>query len=489
MNDTTRWIMIILLLLLIGAAVFMLLRSPGKDDGEELRRGETDADRDGVADTDEVRGMDSGRPERGVYDQAAEDRAAGDRAAMEEAPHGYAVDRPGDAVTVDESRLGATSEETYEPVVDERTDEHIDEPTPEESTYHPAAGAYDTDDSSRTDDSGHVDETSRPTTTDRPDETGAAQDGPPMRDAAAIGAAAAAGSAVAASHDRSEVAHEEPGHHDQERIGVDEAGYAADTTAYRDESAAYTGETGAEVHPLSDEDVEAGARTEPLTADEVVAADGSGYGDEAGTREDEYPVGDRETYRADEGDAVPVHDDTPTRVEDDTRDTAVSSAPAGGTYTQDPLVPPTSEDTEASGATYGGTTGTAAAADRFVGDIPADSHTEPASADTYSEREHDRAVDIRTEDEGQGWDSAPAAGGGAAAAGTMFAESVYGPGSAQPLEDGSGPAGWEVKGNSGSMLFHTADSPSYDAVRAEVWFESEEAARNAGFAHWDRRRR
>lgn len=39
------------------------------------------------------------------------------------------------------------------------------------------------------------------------------------------------------------------------------------------------------------------------------------------------------------------------------------------------------------------------------------------------------------------------------------------------------------------MLFHTADSPSYDAVRAEVWFDSEESARNAGFAHWDRRRR
>ncbi|WP_122263554.1 hypothetical protein [Ornithinimicrobium cerasi] len=480
MTDTTRWIMIILLLLLIGAAVFMLLRSPGKDDGEELRRGETDADRDGVADTDEVRGMDSGRPERGVYDQAAEDRAAGDRAAMEEAPQ-YAVDRPGDAVTVDESRLGATSEETYEPVVDERTDEHIDGPTPEESTYQPAAGAYDTDDS------GHVDETSRPTTTDRPDETGAAQDGPPMRDAAAIGAAAAAGSAVAASHDRSEVAHEEPGHHDQERIGVDEAGYAADTTAYRDESAAYTGETGAEVHPLSDEDVEAGARTEPLTADEVVAADGSGYGDEVGTREDEYPVGDRETYRADEGDAVPVHDDTPTRVEDDTRDTAVSSAPAGGTYTQDPLVPTTADDTETSGATYAGTT--AAAADRSAGDLPADTPAEREDVDTDPERERDATDDARTEDEGQGWDSAPAAGGGAAAAGTMFAESVYGPGSAQPLEDGSGPAGWEVKGNSGSMLFHTSDSPSYDAVRAEVWFENEDAARNAGFAHWDRRRR
>lgn len=73
--------------------------------------------------------------------------------------------------------------------------------------------------------------------------------------------------------------------------------------------------------------------------------------------------------------------------------------------------------------------------------------------------------------------------------GAVFAESIYGAGSAEPLEDGSGPAGWEIKGNAGSMLFHTADSPSYDAVRAEVWFENEEAARGAGFAHWDRRRR
>ena len=64
-----------------------------------------------------------------------------------------------------------------------------------------------------------------------------------------------------------------------------------------------------------------------------------------------------------------------------------------------------------------------------------------------------------------------------------------GPGSAMPAEDGSGPAGWEIKGNAGSMLFHTTESPSYDGVRAEVWFDSEESARAAGFAHWDRRRR
>src|SRR5690606_41616194 len=59
---------------------------------------------------------------------------------------------------------------------------------------------------------------------------------------------------------------------------------------------------------------------------------------------------------------------------------------------------------------------------------------------------------------------------------------------AEPAEDGSGPAGWQIKGNAGSMLFHNTDSPSYEAVRAEVWFESEEAAKAAGFAHWEDRK-
>lgn len=77
----------------------------------------------------------------------------------------------------------------------------------------------------------------------------------------------------------------------------------------------------------------------------------------------------------------------------------------------------------------------------------------------------------------------------AAAAGFEPAPSPYGPGTALPDEDGSGPQGWAIKGNAGSMLFHTPDSPSYAESRAEVWFESEQTARAAGFAHWDRKRR
>ncbi|USQ79689.1 hypothetical protein NF556_19205 [Ornithinimicrobium faecis] len=77
----------------------------------------------------------------------------------------------------------------------------------------------------------------------------------------------------------------------------------------------------------------------------------------------------------------------------------------------------------------------------------------------------------------------------AGAAAGSYAQGPFGTGSAEPGEDGSGPTGWSIKGNAGSMLFHTPESPSYEAARAEVWFETEEAAKAAGFAHWDRKQR
>lgn len=74
----------------------------------------------------------------------------------------------------------------------------------------------------------------------------------------------------------------------------------------------------------------------------------------------------------------------------------------------------------------------------------------------------------------------------AAAAG---AEGVFGKGSIKALADGSGPAGWTIKGNADSMLFHTPESPAYDVTIAEVWFVDEATARAAGFQHWDKKRR
>ena len=45
------------------------------------------------------------------------------------------------------------------------------------------------------------------------------------------------------------------------------------------------------------------------------------------------------------------------------------------------------------------------------------------------------------------------------------------------------PAGYDIKGNAGSMKFHTTDSQWYEATKAEVWFNSVEAAEAAGFVN------
>ncbi|MDF8265771.1 channel accessory protein ArfC [Luteipulveratus flavus] len=66
----------------------------------------------------------------------------------------------------------------------------------------------------------------------------------------------------------------------------------------------------------------------------------------------------------------------------------------------------------------------------------------------------------------------------------------FGAGAASPKEDGSAPSSeYVIKGNADSMLFHTQDSPRYEATRPEVWFKDEAAATGAGFAHWDRKKR
>jgi large subunit ribosomal protein L17 len=62
-----------------------------------------------------------------------------------------------------------------------------------------------------------------------------------------------------------------------------------------------------------------------------------------------------------------------------------------------------------------------------------------------------------------------------------FADLEYGDDVAAPLEDGSAPEGFEVKGNKDSGKFHTPASQWYDQTVAEVWFKTEEAAEAAGF--------
>ena len=65
----------------------------------------------------------------------------------------------------------------------------------------------------------------------------------------------------------------------------------------------------------------------------------------------------------------------------------------------------------------------------------------------------------------------------------------FGKGSADPGADGSGPEGWAIKGNEDSNLFHTQDSPSFGRTKAEIWFDTEESARGAGFVRWDEKDR
>lgn len=54
-------------------------------------------------------------------------------------------------------------------------------------------------------------------------------------------------------------------------------------------------------------------------------------------------------------------------------------------------------------------------------------------------------------------------------------------GAAAPLEDGSAPEGFTIKGNADSNKFHTTESQWYEQTVAEIWFATEEAAEAAGF--------
>lgn len=85
---------------------------------------------------------------------------------------------------------------------------------------------------------------------------------------------------------------------------------------------------------------------------------------------------------------------------------------------------------------------------------------------------------------------------GAAEQAGEFVESIdavpagpYGRGSAKAGPGGTGPAGWLIKGNEDSMLYHSPASPSYKQTIAEMWFFDEESAKKAGFDKWDKNSR
>ncbi|MHC6221383.1 sunset domain-containing protein [Arthrobacter sp. MMS24-S77] len=82
-----------------------------------------------------------------------------------------------------------------------------------------------------------------------------------------------------------------------------------------------------------------------------------------------------------------------------------------------------------------------------------------------------------------------APGDATALGGHLAADQPYGEGSAAAGADGSGPDGYTVKGNADTMIYHDEDSPSYDEVKAGVWFVSSAHAEAAGFRPPRRNRR
>ncbi|MEL6893360.1 MAG: 50S ribosomal protein L4 [Actinomycetota bacterium] len=59
--------------------------------------------------------------------------------------------------------------------------------------------------------------------------------------------------------------------------------------------------------------------------------------------------------------------------------------------------------------------------------------------------------------------------------------SPHGPGSHASIEGDEMPEGYPIKGNADSMLYHLPGTSFYDRTVAEVWFDTEESAKAAGF--------
>lgn len=101
---------------------------------------------------------------------------------------------------------------------------------------------------------------------------------------------------------------------------------------------------------------------------------------------------------------------------------------------------------------------------------------EAIEAGTDDELDTDEAVtdEAATDEAGGRGEASDAADGRGYSAGEWE-------GSVLPDADGHGPDTHPIKGNADSMLYHTPDSRYYAITRAEVWFDTEEHARAAGF--------
>ncbi len=63
----------------------------------------------------------------------------------------------------------------------------------------------------------------------------------------------------------------------------------------------------------------------------------------------------------------------------------------------------------------------------------------------------------------------------------------YGPGSAYAPADNSIPVGYTIKGQLSTMLFYPRTARFYSRVAADVYFDTDESAEQAGFIRFDRR--
>jgi hypothetical protein len=77
--------------------------------------------------------------------------------------------------------------------------------------------------------------------------------------------------------------------------------------------------------------------------------------------------------------------------------------------------------------------------------------------------------------------------------GALLTEPAAAPATATPRYEGEGvyvgsepPEGFTIKGNERSMKYHVPESAGYSRTVAEVWFNSEEAAQQAGFVRAQR---
>jgi large subunit ribosomal protein L4 len=115
---------------------------------------------------------------------------------------------------------------------------------------------------------------------------------------------------------------------------------------------------------------------------------------------------------------------------------------------------------------------TRGAFDAFVGDVTAD---DKAAAKQAEEKpaEADEQVDEKK--------AAKKASGPKKDAEKVAERTEEFPGAVKAEEDGSGPEGYDIKGNAQSMKYHVPGGRWYDSTVAEFWFKTAEDAEAAGF--------